>query len=344
MTLFKVFRFLLFPFSALWWLFATIRNTCYDNSILTSIKIQEKSIVIGNLSTGGTGKSPMTIYLTNLFKESINVQLLSRGYGRSSKGYLKVNETHSVVDVGDEPLLFSRRFNNEVNVAVSEDRLIGIQKLRELSSRSLIILDDAYQHRKVKGGFSILLTSYNSIFVNDYLLPVGNLREPRVGAKRADVIVVTKCPKSIDENKKSELKNSLSKYGKPVFFSSIRYSKPIYFGNSSEISTNVLLVTGIANPKPLIQYLAFSNKIEHISFPDHHNFTEKEIKEIHEKIDTFVNEKWSIITTEKDYMRLLPYQDNWDLSKYPWFYIPIDIEIENKQEFNQLLINYVVNI
>jgi tetraacyldisaccharide 4'-kinase len=269
---------------------------------------------------------------------------LSRGYGRKTNGYLLVNENHTSIDVGDEPLLYFNKFKKNIAIAVSENRADGVQQLRKIQPKSVVILDDAFQHRKIKTGFSVLLTTYNSLFSSDFLLPTGNLRETRSGAKRSDIIVVTKCPLNMTEFEKSKIKSALSKYNKPIFFSSISYAYPISFGSSTSCSKNVLLVTGIAKPEPLIDFLSETSRVEHISFPDHHNFSANEIEKIHEKIDTFVSENWSIITTEKDYMRLLSFKEKWGLSKYPWFYIPIEMKIENENAFNQLIIEYVRTI
>ncbi len=334
----------LFPFSLIWWIITCVRNFLYDKSLLRSYIITDKSITVGNLSVGGTGKTPMVIYLTKLLSDKHELQILSRGYGRKTNGYLLVNENHTAIDVGDEPLLYFNKFKKNITIAVSENRADGIQQLRKIQPKSLVILDDAFQHRKIKAGFSVLLTTYNSLFSSDFLLPVGNLREARSGAKRSDIIVVTKCPKNISKIEKNKMKSALSKYNKSIFFSSISYAYPISFGSTTSCSKNILLVTGIAKPEPLIDFLSETSRVEHISFPDHHNFSVNEIQKIHEKIDTFVSENWSIITTEKDYMRLLPFKEKWGLSKYPWFYIPIELNIENENAFNQLIIDYVRTI
>lgn len=337
-------RRLLFPFSLIWWAITTSRNFLFDRSILSSYLIPEKSITVGNLSVGGTGKTPMTVYLTKLLSEHHSVDILSRGHGRNTKGFLLLNEKHRAQEVGDEPLLYFRRFKKNVKVAVSENRELGIRTLKKELAKSIIILDDAFQHRRVRAGFSVLLTTYNSLFTKDCLLPVGNLREGRSGAKRSDIIVVTKCPKHISENKKNKLTESLAKYNKPIFFASISYAPPVPFGNCKNISTKVLVITGIAKPESLIEFVSKTSQIEHISFPDHHNFSAREIQGIHEKIDTFVSKDWSIVTTEKDYVRLLPFIEKWGISNYPWFYIPIETKLENEQEFNQLILAYVSTI
>lgn len=337
-------RRLLFPISLIWWIVTSFRNFLYDKSLLKSYEIPHKSIVVGNLSVGGTGKTPLVIYLTKLLSDKHELQILSRGYGRKTNGYLLVNENHTSIDVGDEPLLYFNKIKKNIAIAVSENRADGVQQLRKTQPKSVVILDDAFQHRKIKAGFSVLLTTYNSLFSHDFLLPAGNLREVRSGAKRSDIIVVTKCPLNMTEIDKGNIKSALSKYNKPIYFSGISYSDPISFGNSANCSKNVLLVTGIAKPEPLIEFLSETSKVEHFSYPDHHNFSANEIQKIHEKIDTFVSGNWSIITTEKDYMRLLPLKEKLGLSNYPWFYIPIEMKIENENAFNQLIIDYVRTI
>ncbi|MCL4151304.1 UNVERIFIED_CONTAM: hypothetical protein GTU68_039314, partial [Idotea baltica] len=234
--------------------------------------------------------------------------ILSRGYGRKTKGFLQVNNTHTAEDVGDEPLQYIKKFTN-IDVAVDANRVEGITKLRDDKSPDVILLDDAYQHRKVKASFYILLTKYNDLFVNDFLLPTGNLRENRGGAKRADVIIVTKCPENLSDSAQKRIAQKLKKYQKEVFFTTISYDEKT--SGEREVSVDdlknyeVLLVTGIANPTPLLSFL---NKKEvsfkHLKFPDHHNFITKDIEAIKKNFITLQSTKKIILTTEKDYVRL----------------------------------------
>ena len=195
----NLFRYILFPFSFLYYLITIVRNLLYDLRVLKSQKLQEPSICIGNLSVGGSGKTPMTIYLTNLLKNDFQVQILSRGYGRKTIGYKEVTLDSTSNDVGDEPLLYKKRFKSEITVSVAEKRSLGANELLKIQTKNaLLLLDDAFQHRSVNAGFSILLTPFQQIFSSDFLLPVGKLREAKCGANRADCIVITKCPETIE--------------------------------------------------------------------------------------------------------------------------------------------------
>ena len=336
-----LFRYLLFPLSFLYYLASVTRNLFFDWKILKSEKIQEPSICIGNLSVGGSGKTPMTIYLANLLKKDLPIQILSRGYGRKSSGYREVQVDSTCEEVGDEPLLYKKRFQSEITIAVSENRSVGARKLNQ-NKKSILLLDDAFQHRAVKAGFSIILTPYQHLFINDFLMPVGNLREARCGAKRADCIVVTKCPESIEESEKNKLKKNLSKYGKPVFFSSIQYNEFVPFGAKINSIDTILLVCGIARPENLLAELSKRYKVVLMRFPDHHNFDSSDISKIHLKFDTFVSNNTAIITTEKDFIRLQNKLTLEELKRYPWYYLPIEIKIDD--EFNSLIKKYVTTI
>jgi tetraacyldisaccharide 4'-kinase len=338
-------RWLLFPFSIIYWLIGSARNALYSYRILQSQRPTIPSICIGNLSLGGTGKSPMTNYLIQLLKSEQKVIVLSRGYGRSSSGFLLVNESHSSQDVGDEPLAYKLEHGESISVAVAENRWKGIEALAPFSQKSVLLLDDAYQHRSVCPGFTVLLSTYDAPFYNDFVLPTGNLREGRRGANRADIIVITKCPKDMSQQQKQVVLGKLAKYNKKVFFSSITYSPIIPIGKLQvKDFDHVLLVTGIANPFPLLEHLKKSHKIAHINFPDHHNYSAKDLVNIHQKFNTFVNVKSILVTTSKDYMRLKNAFDENELSNYPWYIQPMSVEIENENEFNQLIKHYVRKI
>jgi len=341
----NLFRYFLFPFSFLYYIITIIRNLFFDWGIITSQKLQEPSICIGNLSVGGSGKTPMTIYLTNLLKNDFQVQILSRGYGRKTSGYKEVSEDSTSDVVGDEPLLYKKRFKTEITVAVAEKRSLGANELLKIQTKnSLLLLDDAFQHRSVNAGFSILLTPFQQIFTSDFLLPVGNLREARCGAKRADCIVITKCPESIEAVHKNRIIECMQKYSKPIFFSAIEYGELISFGEKRTSFETVLLVCGIAQPETLIIELRKKYKVEVLLFADHHNFDSSDIKQIHQKFDTFALENTAIITTEKDYVRLQTKLTADELENYPWYYLPIELKIENEDEFNFLIKKYVTAI
>ena len=304
----KFVRFLLFPFAVLFDLITSIRNSFFNAGVFKETTFYTPIIVVGNLSVGGTGKTPQIEYLIRLLKDFYKVSVLSRGYKRKTKGFLLVNENHTANDVGDEPLQYFKKFTN-ISVAVDENRVEGIHNLMDQKSPEVLLLDDAYQHRKVKGSFYILLTKYDDLFTEDFLLPTGNLRESRAGAKRANVIVVTKCPFDLKEVEKENIKRKLQQYKKEVYFTTISYADKI--SGSQQLSLDelkkfeVLLITGIANPTPLLEFLTKKEiKFTHLKFADHHHFTSKEIEEIKQKFDFINEDKKLILTTEKDYSRL----------------------------------------
>ncbi|MCH3884650.1 tetraacyldisaccharide 4'-kinase [Tenacibaculum aquimarinum] len=305
----KLLRFLLFPIAVIYDLITSIRNFLFDKGFFKATSFNVP-VIVGNLSVGGTGKTPQIEYLIRLLKNENKIAVLSRGYKRKSKGFLKLNETHTAEDVGDEPLQYFKKFTN-IRVAVDADRTNGIiQLLKGENSPEIVLLDDAYQHRKVKASLYILLTKYNDLFTDDFLLPTGNLRESRRGASRASIIIVTKCPTdlSVQEQQKIRGKINLEAH-QQLFFSSISYDENI--SGSENISVNdlnkheVVLVTGIANPKPLTSYLTTKGiNYTHLNFPDHHAFSVKDIANIQNTFKAISSDKKIILTTEKDYVRL----------------------------------------
>lgn len=304
----KLFRFLLFPFALLYDSVTTIRNWLYNIGVFKQTAFKLPIIVVGNLSVGGTGKTPQIEYLIRLLKDTYRVAVLSRGYKRNTTGFLLLNDFHTVVDVGDEPLQYFKKFKG-ISVAVDADRVAGVTKLLNKQMPEVILLDDAFQHRKIKGSFYILLTKYNDLFINDFLLPVGNLRESNRGATRASVILVTKCPTTITKNEQEKIINKFKKYKKHVFFTAISYAKNL--SGASSLSLNelkqysVLLITGIANPVPLTRFFTEKEiQFTHLKFPDHYNFKSSDIKSIKSSFDKVISQKKIIITTEKDYVRL----------------------------------------
>lgn len=339
-------RLLLLPFAWIYGCITYFRNVFYDFGVFKSFPIPKKSICIGNLSVGGTGKTPHVAYLTNLLKNSNKITILSRGYGRETKGFLLGTKTSRDTEIGDEPKLYISRFFPQINVVVCEKRIVGIQKIQELfPENNLILLDDAFQHRAVKAGLNILLTDYSALFSNDHVLPAGNLREWKSGKKRADYIIVTKCPEKITEQDKRKVISSLKFNESKIFFSSIKYGQLIPFGKPIESELkNILLVTGIANYEPLLIELQKRFKVETISFSDHHHFSFQDIERIHQKFDTFATDSKAIVTTEKDFMRLSEKIESSKIKEYPWLYQTIDVEIDKKDIFNNLVIQYVNSI
>ena len=324
------------PFSLLYGSILALRNLCYDKGWFKSKSYAIPIICVGNLSTGGTGKSPMIEYLISFLKEDYKVAVLSRGYKRKTDGFRDVLINSKAEDVGDEPLQIKRKFP-EVMVAVCADRQEGIEKIR--IKANVILLDDAFQHRKVSASTNILLTTFDDLYVHDMVLPAGNLRESKRGAKRADLVMVTKCPEKHSHAKLQEIQYILNlKPTQKIYFSKISYDEFIC-GISETLPLNYLLnknftlVTGIANPKPLVEFLKQNQfNFEHKKFPDHHHFSNSEIKNF--------KEKEIILTTEKDFVRLEP-----RLNKSAIYYLPIKTAILNEQEkfFKEYIINEIEN-
>ncbi len=332
----KLLRKIFFPFVPVYYLVSSLRNKLYDLNVLKSKAYNSAIICVGNLSVGGTGKTPMIEYLIGLLKNNQSIATLSRGYKRQTSGFLLANSDTKVEELGDEPFQFRNKFH-DILVAVDEDRQNGIEQLLALNNPpDVILLDDGFQHRKVKAGLSILLTQYNKLYVNDLVLPTGDLRESKSGAKRADIIIVTKCPKDLRDVKKEEIRNKLKlDSNQKLFFSVISYNDTIYnLKNSIPIenlaSVHFTLITGIADSRPLIDHLnAKGLTFDHLNFKDHHNFNEKDINK-------FGNQEL-ILTTEKDYMRL---KDKLDSSKL--YYLPIITEFLNGGDFNKMIKQYVL--
>ena len=298
----QVLRKLAFPFSLVYALVVRIRNLLYDVGFFTSVSYQTPTLCVGNLSVGGTGKTPMIEYLIRIL-EGYKVAVLSRGYKRKSKGFVLADSHSTVQDLGDEPFQIHRKFP-KVFVAVDADRRNGITHLEAAVKPDVILLDDAFQHRRVKPKFSILLTAYDNLFVNDWYLPTGNLRDSTSEAKRADMIIVTKCPNMLEEAERNAISRKLDPLpGQHLLFSKLEYKDRIQGMGERKMqlsdikSTKVALVTGIASPGPLMDHLnSMEVEFRHYEYPDHHDFSEKEIQ-------GFGNYE-IVLTTEKDYVRL----------------------------------------
>lgn len=295
-------RKLLFPFSLVYDVVTSLRNLFFEIGFFKSKTYAIPLIAVGNLNVGGTGKTPMIEYLIRLLQNDNKIATLSRGYGRKSKGYVLGNSNATAEDLGDEPLQFYSKFP-KINVAVDGNRQEGIARLQLEVQPDIILLDDAFQHRKVTADFYILLTKFNDLYSDDLLLPAGNLRESKRGAARARIIIVTKCPNDLSITEQQLIKQKLkASQNQQIYFSTISYSDTIYSQTTEVnltdlIDKNITLVTGIANPAELILHLK-ENKIQftHLNFKDHHIFTESELNEL--------RKKELILTTEKDFMRL----------------------------------------
>ncbi|WP_437919400.1 tetraacyldisaccharide 4'-kinase [Sphingobacterium sp. LRF_L2] len=341
------FRWLLLPFALCYATIVWIRNRLYDIGLLKSTSFDFPVIVIGNLAVGGTGKSPMTEYILRTIKPYLKVAILSRGYGRKTKGFRYVEENDISDYTGDEPLQIKKKYP-ETTVVVCEDRVKAIKKINQ--GCDAVLLDDAYQHRSLKPSFSILLFDYNSLLEKALPLPTGNFRDTLSESKRANTIVITKCPNTLNEELKTKIIKKISNYSKaPLFFSKISY-KNIIQPNGKDLTdfdlknTIVFLFTGIANPVPLYDYLKLQVKeLHYIAFSDHHDFSEEDKKNILKNFQNISADNKILLTTEKDIQRLA----SSFVSAYNVHYIPIETEIlfNQAEKFNNLLFDafHIVN-
>ncbi len=330
-----LFRKLLFPFAILYGFITSLRNYLFDTGILKSYAFDIPIIAVGNLSVGGTGKTPQVEYLIRLLSLKYQVATLSRGYKRQSEGFILADANCNATTLGDEPFQYFTKFPN-IQVAVDADRKNGIEQLLYQKQKpEIILLDDAYQHRKVKAGFYILLTSYDELFCNDFMLPTGNLRESRNGAKRANLIIVTKCPPHISQLEQEKIKQQIG-VEVPLFFSFIDYDEQVYNKKESLPVNQVksvakLLVAGIAKPKPFFDYLHTENDVV-MTFADHHHFSEIDLLNIKNKAEGKI-----IVTTEKDFVRLEA-----EILAAQLYYLPIKSKfVTNQDAFDQIILNYV---
>ncbi len=340
-------KLVLYPFAILYNLITGIRNYLYHIGILQSFNFNVNVIAIGNLTVGGTGKTPHVEYLIRLLKEYYKLATLNRGYGRKTKGFIIANETSSAHTLGDEPFQYYTKFGNEITVSVGEDRVMAINTLLYIKQDlSVILLDDAYQHRSVRPLLSILLSDFNRPFYNDILLPAGRLREARKGAERADVIVVSKCPLNLSLTDQLSIEKEVIKYsnpGTPIFFSGIKYGRPILFsGTEMDMKEfKILLVTGLANPKPLEEYCNEHYIVsKHLEYPDHYNYTNSDVVTIIAELGKLNKEgKHIIVTTEKDKVKLNNLIFRELLINILIVYIPIEIYfLKDEIKFNELVV------
>lgn len=315
------------PFALLYWLAIAVRNWLYDKKIFGSQSFGLPLICVGNLSVGGTGKSPMVEYLIRLLKSEFKVGVLSRGYKRKTRGYALADETTTALDIGDEPMQFHLKYP-EIPIAVGEERLEAIpQMLHDRPETEVILLDDAFQHRRITAGLNILLTDYSNLFTRDFYLPTGDLRDLRSGYRRAQIIVVTKCPPALAIEEKESITAEINPLpGQPVFFTAIEYGQPYHIisREATEINsrTEVLLVSGIANPRPLEKLLEkYCHSYHALHYSDHHIFTIDDIRDIRKRFGELDAANKIILTTEKDAVRLIKF--NAEIRDMPFFVIPV---------------------
>lgn len=343
----KSFRILFLPFAIIYWFILWVRNFFYSKNILRSSSFGLPVICVGNLSVGGTGKSPMVEYLVAHLKGRFKVATLSRGYKRKTKGYALASEHTTALDIGDEPMQFHLKFP-DVPVAVGEERLVAIpQLLHDRPETQVIILDDAFQHRAIRAGLNIILTDHGNLFTRDFYLPTGDLRDLKSGYKRADIIVVTKCKSNLTTEEADKLRQEIRPLAhQKLFFTTIQYWHPYHitkFNNYTlSADSEVLLVTGIANPRPLKKLLEdHSNAYDMLQYGDHHIFTIDDLRDIKKKFEAIDAPNKIILTTEKDAMRLLKFRSQ--LENLPLYVIPIrhHFLFDEGNQFNEAVTKFI---
>ncbi|HVG16981.1 MAG TPA: tetraacyldisaccharide 4'-kinase [Chitinophagaceae bacterium] len=345
----KSFRILLLPFAFIYGLLVFIRNWLYDKNIFKSSSFGLPIICVGNISIGGTGKSPMVEYIVLHLKNQFKVATLSRGYKRKTRGYALASERTTAIDIGDEPMQFHRKFP-EVPIAVGEERIVAIpQLLHDVPETEVIILDDAFQHRAIKAGLNIVLTDSGNLFTRDFFLPTGDLRDAKSSCKRADIIIVTKCRKDLGLEEKQELIEEINPLPhQKIFFTTILYGTAYHITKNSfsyiDEETEVLLVTGIANPRPLKKFLEDRIHTYHMMhYGDHHIFSIDDWRDIKKRFDSIQSERKMILTTEKDAMRLQKFEQ--EIDGMPFYVIPIEHKFlfNEGNIFNDAIIDFIYN-
>ncbi len=336
-------KFLLYPLSIVYNLITSLRNLLFDLGLISSVQYKIPTIGVGNLSTGGTGKSILVDYLIELLKIKYRITTLSRGYNRDTSGFIQATSKSSAYEIGDEPYQFYSK-HPEINVVVCEDRRKGMKLiLNNLPNTEISIWDDVFQHRYVKPGLMLLTTTFKYPYYQDEVLPIGNLRENKSSSKRADLIIVTKCPDELSYIEKLEFLEKLSPdENQKVFFSTISYKKNLKSDDSTIHIDNLreeefILVTGIADSSYLVKYLNNKNlKFKHLKYSDHYNFKKPSIDKI-----LSISRNKKIITTEKDYGRLKP-----KINRGEIYYLEVSIEFPNnlnKISFDEVVYDFVEN-
>lgn len=338
---------LLLPFSWLYKAGVLLHNKTYHWGLKKSQTFRLPVICVGNLSVGGTGKTPMVEYLLRLLTPNFSVATISRGYKRKSKGIFISDQNTTAKEIGDEPMQFFTKFP-AAKIVVGERRVEAIKELLDhFPATQVIILDDAFQHREVKAGLNILLTEYSNLFTDDYYLPAGQLRDLKQNYRCAEIIIVTKCPPGISKNEQNRIIQKLNPTPTQlIYFTTISYRQPYNIFNDFQAPLktvkNILLLTGIANPQPLIDYLTqYDVRIETVSFPDHHRFRERDIDKVIEIFKLINDQNKIILTTEKDAMRLKEFDQK--LQNLPVFAIPVEHQFlfNNENDFNDVILKFI---
>ena len=326
-----------------------LRNWLFDKNILKSAAFNFPVICVGNLAVGGTGKTPMVEYLIRLLKDEYVVATISRGYKRKTKGFGIANKNTTALEIGDEPMQFHQKFP-DVSVAVGEERLVAIPHLlQERPNTQVIILDDAFQHRSVKAGLNILLTEYKDLYTRDFTLPGGDLRDVRSSAKRAEIVIVTKCNPGLSVDERDAIVDELNlELAQSVYFSSILYGKTYHLFSKELITlsnyTDVLLICGIANPMPLKDFLTSQmHSYDMLRYPDHHIFDSDDLLDIKKQFEKIKSDKKIIITTEKDGVRLQKFEQ--ELATYPVYVLPIEpvFLFDKAPEFSRQVTGFITS-
>ena len=322
--------------------FTDRRNRAFDSGERPSVSFDRPIISIGNLNTGGTGKTPHVEYLVRLLRDQYKLGILSRGYGRRTKGYRLANSEDSAETLGDEPYQYRRKFDDRVHIGVSEKRVLGASELIADTNPDVILLDDAFQHRQIKPGLQLLLTTFQEPYSQDKLLPEGRLRERARGARRADAIILTKCPHSLGEEERRSWKKELAPLPhQQLFFSTFAYGALEAQGQVELANPKqVIALAGIAKPQPFLDELKNRYNVvsEHV-FRDHYRFSKKDLLRLRRDVEQYGKETTAVVTTEKDFTRLLPFRDIW--KEWALYVLPIEARIEPKTEFDQMIFDYV---
>jgi tetraacyldisaccharide 4'-kinase len=346
----------LYPISLIYGLITGFRNFLYNTGIFQSVEFHSPVICVGNITVGGTGKTPHTEYLIELLRKTFKVATLSRGYKRKTRNFRIASSLSHVSEIGDEPLQMFRKFH-DILVTVDRNRVHGVKKiLQGYPETEVIILDDGFQHRRITPGFSILLSDFERLFVRDHLLPYGNLRESKENMRRADIILITKSPENISPIQRRLIVKEVNKAPyQNLYFTSLIYQNPLpVFDNKTDNKAHlelsqckdcgIVLITGIANPIPLKEYLQrITGEIIHLSFPDHYDFNETDIIRISSAYKALKSPVKYLFTTEKDAVRLCEFANIADPIRSALFYIPVGIHFLNddKDEFDNIIVEYV---
>lgn len=351
MSLLQIF---LYPFTLIYQGITDFRNHLYQIGSKKSFSFEVFVINVGNLTVGGTGKTPHVEYLIRMLKDQYPLATLSRGYGRKSKGFILADDSANASLIGDEPMQFYHKFSAEVGIAVGEERAFAIPHiLFERPKTKVILLDDAFQHRAVTPTCNILLTDYERLFYQDFPFPSGRLRESRYGARRADIVIVSKCPENLSHDQKEGIRDQIYQYTKtntPIFFTGIRYAplQPAIFGkipSDQPITreTSVVLFSGIARHRGLEKYVKEQfREVTHLKFADHHHYQQKDLEKIIRVWQQADYASKIILTTEKDYVKLIPKSALF--SQIPLYYLPIEIYFQGEEDlFNSLIINGITD-